>query len=266
MKQTSLKTENESYRDDILKYALEKYETIPDHPWMSLPEYVVLRHKDNKKWYGLIMDLPKEKLGLAGQDHIDILNIKCDSNMIGSLLMQKGFLPAYHMNRENWITILLDGSADKEMIFSLLEMSYELTASKKRKKPSSSRNTEWIVPANPKYYDLEKAFSESDTILWKQSTNIRIGDIIYLYVAAPYSAILYKCKAEEVDIPYDYDDGKINMSHVMKISLQYRFGQEQLNLDTLKEYGVSAVRGPRSVPNRLSHKIHKLCRQQEIQP
>jgi len=259
MKQINSKTKNKSYRDDILKYALEKYGTIPDYPWMSLPRYAVLRHKDNKKWYGLIMDVPRRRLGLSGEEIIDILNIKCDPVLKGSLQMQKGFLPAYHLHKGNWITILLDGTVNEEMIFNLLEMSFDLTSNKKRKKSLRSGNTEWIVPANPKYFDLEKAFSKSNTILWKQSNNIMIGDIIYMYVAAPCSAILYKCKAEEVDIPYDYNDGKVSMSYVMKISLQCKFDEKQLNLDTLKEYGVYAVRGPRRVPKELSLKIQKLC-------
>lgn len=83
MRQTSSKTKNQSYRDDILKYALKTYETIPDYPWTSLLGYAVLRHKDNKKWYGIIMDVTKEKLGLSGQKTVDMLEIKCDvwSNM-----------------------------------------------------------------------------------------------------------------------------------------------------------------------------------------
>ena len=120
-------------------------------------------------------------------------------------------------------------------------------------------NQEWIVPANPKYFDLEKAFTESETILWKQSSNIIVGDIIYLYIAAPVSAIRYKCKAVEVDIPYRYDDGNVSMSRVMKIQLIHRFYNDQLNFSTLKEHGVYAIRGPRSVPNSLRHEINILC-------
>lgn len=133
MKQTSPEAANVSYRDDILKYALETYKTSPDYPWMDLPGYAVLRHEDNKKWYGLIMDIPKERLGLSGQQTVDILDIKCDPAMIGTLLTKKGFLPAYHMNRGNWITILLDASADKETIFPLLDLSYTLTANRQTK-------------------------------------------------------------------------------------------------------------------------------------
>ncbi|MDE5993139.1 MAG: MmcQ/YjbR family DNA-binding protein, partial [Oscillospiraceae bacterium] len=45
-----------------------------------------------------------------------------------------------HMNKENWIGIMLDGSADEEQIKNLLDMSYQLTmpklkrAEKQRKK------------------------------------------------------------------------------------------------------------------------------------
>ncbi len=47
--------------------------------------------------------------------------------MIGSLRLSKGFLPAYHMNKEHWITILLDGSVEREKIKQLIDLSYELT-------------------------------------------------------------------------------------------------------------------------------------------
>lgn len=81
------------------------------------------------KWYGAVMDVPKSKLGFDGEETVDVLDVKCDPILIGSLLMQKGFLPAYHMNRENWIGILL-GEADETQITELLDMSYQLTMPK----------------------------------------------------------------------------------------------------------------------------------------
>ena len=60
-------------RDEILSYARERFGTEPDYPWDSEPTYAVLRHKKSKKWYGLIMDIPREKLGLSG-GRTDILN------------------------------------------------------------------------------------------------------------------------------------------------------------------------------------------------
>lgn len=249
-----------SYRNVVLKFALEQYGTEPEYPWMRLPDYAVIRHTDNKKWYAIVMDVPRNKLGLNGNDLIDILNIKCDPIMNGSLQMQEGFLPAYHMHKGNWITVLLDGSVDKEMIFSLLDMSFAMTGSRNARKKKLGGNRDWIVPLNPKYYDIEAVFakSENNTIIWKQSNNIAAGDIVYLYVAAPFSAIRYKCKAVEVHIPYHYEDGNVSMSHVMRIQLLERYDKEPIGFDMLKEHGVYAVRRPRSIPQNLIRKIEAL--------
>jgi predicted DNA-binding protein (MmcQ/YjbR family) len=40
---------------------------------------------------------------------------------------QPGILPGYHMNKDNWLTILLDGSAEDELIKELLELSFDMT-------------------------------------------------------------------------------------------------------------------------------------------
>ena len=112
--------------NEIFEYVKEKYNTTPEYLWSKFPLYAVLKHMNNK-WYGIIMNVPKEKLGLEGKKEIDIINVKCSPEMIGSLRMSKGFLSAYHMNKEHWITILLDGSVDKEKIIQLIDLSYDLT-------------------------------------------------------------------------------------------------------------------------------------------
>ena len=48
--------------------------------------------------------------------------------------MQPGFLPAYHMNKQNWISIILDGSVPDDKIFPLLELSYDSVVPKRRNK------------------------------------------------------------------------------------------------------------------------------------
>jgi predicted DNA-binding protein (MmcQ/YjbR family) len=132
-----------SHRNAVLKFALKQYGTEPEYLWIALPNYAVLRHTDNKKWYAIVMDVPRNRLGLDGNDLIDILNIKCDPFLNGSLRMAKGFLPAYHMNKENWITVLLDGSVDKKMIFSLLDMSFTMTGSRRAGKEKLGGNRDW---------------------------------------------------------------------------------------------------------------------------
>lgn len=79
------------------------------------------------------MNIPKEKLGLREDGMIDVLNVKCNPILIGSLRSDAGFFPAYHMNKTNWITIALDGTVNADRIKWLLDMSYDLTAPKQRK-------------------------------------------------------------------------------------------------------------------------------------
>ena len=88
---------------------------------------------------GLLPVLCRQNRGdLPGQQPVDIVNLKCDPLLIGSLRMEPGFYPAYHMNKDNWITAALDGSAPDDTIRMLLEMSYAATAPKLRKKPRPS--------------------------------------------------------------------------------------------------------------------------------
>ena len=121
-----------SLRDDVLGFVKKKYRVNGDKPWARYPDYVVLRHGDNQKWFGLIANVPRNRLGLAGDDSVDILNVKTDSVVIGGFINQSGILPAYHMNKASWVTILLDGTVERKDIEFLINVSYELTKSKKR--------------------------------------------------------------------------------------------------------------------------------------
>jgi len=114
-------------RKQLIKHAHDKYHTSPDYPWDKLPTYAVFRHADNNKWYALLMEIPVEKLGIKGDKRVDILELKVEPARIGSLRKKPGIYPAYHMNKEHWITVLLDGPPEPEEIHSLIEESFELT-------------------------------------------------------------------------------------------------------------------------------------------
>ncbi|MBR5917833.1 MAG: MmcQ/YjbR family DNA-binding protein [Lachnospiraceae bacterium] len=114
-------------REDIFKYVKDNYNTEPDYPWSDTPNCGVLRHKVNRKWYGLIMDVSFGTVGLEGDGIIDVINLKLDPEMILQLSSQKGFRPAYHMNKIHWITIILDGSVMDDEIYNLIDLSYDLT-------------------------------------------------------------------------------------------------------------------------------------------
>lgn len=243
-------------KENLLQYAAKRYGTQPEFLWRSKPNYAVLRHNDNRKWYAVLMDVPGEKLGLSGQGILAVLEVKCDPRLAGSLRMEAGILPAYHMHRDNWITILLDGTVDFNQVQFLLDQSYMLTASP-REKARQQGPCSWLIPANPAMYDVEQDFRATGTILWKQRGHIQVGDTVYLYMAAPVSAICYQCEAVEVDIPRSPHDGAGSSPYLMRLALQHRFREGQLNLNLLKEYGVTTVRGPRYVPEPLRQRIEK---------
>ena len=119
---------------ELKAYIFDVYSVEPDHPFAMDDVSAVYRHRDNRKWFALTMNVPLRTLGLPGTGNVDILNVKCDPFLIGSLRGTPGFRPAYHMNKNTWITILLDGSAGRDDITALLAMSYDLTGIKAKKR------------------------------------------------------------------------------------------------------------------------------------
>lgn len=121
-------------RTELEEYIQNNYSAEPDYPWIKYPNYEVFRHNSNKKWFALIMDVPQNRLGLQGEDVLQVVNFKCDPVLLGSLLDEKGFFPAYHMSKASWITVSLDRSVEDEKIKMLLDMSFDATAPKISKK------------------------------------------------------------------------------------------------------------------------------------
>ena len=121
-------------RQELINYIFDEYSVEPDFPFRMDDVTCVFRHIDNRKWFGIAMVIPYRTIGINKAGNVDILNVKCDPVMMGSLRGKPGFCPAYHMNKDKWITILLNESADEADIKALLAMSFSMTASKIRRK------------------------------------------------------------------------------------------------------------------------------------
>ena len=240
------------FKQQIFAYVKKTYKVEPDYPFPSAPTYPVLRHRENRKLFALLMDVPRSRLGLAGNDRVDILNLKSSVALSGSLRNQPGILPAYHMHRDSWISILLDGTVPLEDIYPLIDLSFSLTADKK----SRIGKKNWLIPANPRYYDLAAALAASPdkSFLWKQSSPVKVGDTVYIYVAAPVSGICYQCRAVEVDIPHAFSNEQVHMTRVMRLKLKKAY-KKPIGLDVMKSHGVTTVRGPRYMPDSLLEEI-----------
>lgn len=240
-------------RDEVFAYAKRRYGTKPEYLWAKFPNYVILRHDDNKKWYGIIMNIPYEKIDSQKSGIVDILNIKLNDTLLRDLLIQQdGYYIGYHISRGNWLSVVLNGTVALDAVTHLLDVSFGVTASAKKKQKLRPPK-EWLIPANPKYYDIVHAFDDTDTIDWKQGASVKNGDTVFMYVGAPVSAILYKCNVIETDIPCDYYSKELTITKLMKIKLQKRYKPNKFTFERLKsEYGIFAVRGARGVPNNLS--------------
>ena len=119
-------------RGAILAYVREKFGTEPEYPWARYPHYAVLRHQQGRKWYALIMDVPPDRLGLAGDGPVEIINLKSDGVLDLLISGTPGILPAYHMDKRHWVSILLDGGITPEELFALIDASHALTGGPRR--------------------------------------------------------------------------------------------------------------------------------------
>lgn len=113
-------------RDTLRQYILENYAAVNDFPWISNPTYEVFRNANSKKWFALVMEIPRSRLALQGEDIVTVLNLKCDPLLSGSLRAEPGFFPAYHMSKEHWISVEL-AAVDNDKLRFLIDMSWELT-------------------------------------------------------------------------------------------------------------------------------------------
>ena len=102
-------------KNQLMRYILDTYGVEPEYPFVSSPHTAVFRNPRNQKWFAVLLgQLSKRCLGLQEDGATDVLNLKCDPVMTFSLIDHERIFHAYHMNKEHWISVLLDGSVPLE--------------------------------------------------------------------------------------------------------------------------------------------------------
>ena len=110
----------------------------------------------------------------------------------------------------------------------------------------------WIIPCNPKYYDIIAAFDNLDVIEWSQTNNTTVGDTVYVYVGEKYKSIMFKCEVVGADLygnrstddyPYYKELEKDPDIRYMKLKLLEKYPVGQYPLKDLKENGLTSVQG-----------------------
>lgn len=113
----------------------------------------------------------------------------------------------------------------------------------------------WIIPCNPKYYDVLGAFNRLDRIDWKQTVkSIDVGDEVFIYVGAPIKAIKFRCKVTKTNLPeieIDDSDFVVNgepyqtYGNHMELALLETFDDNKYSLEILRSKGLkSNIQGP----------------------
>lgn len=109
-------------RKEAIAYCLTLEDSYEDYPFHD-PNWCVIRHKSNNKVFAWIFD----------KDGYVWINVKCDPQWRD--FFRKAFsavIPAYHLNKEHWNSIILDGSMPEEEIQKMINESHALTAPRRK--------------------------------------------------------------------------------------------------------------------------------------
>ena len=115
----------------IIKYIKEKYNDELEYLWKKFPNNAIWRNKNNNKWYGALLEIPESKLGIESDKIIEIIDLRYQKDKIKEIVDKQKVFTGYHMNKNSWITIKLDGSVKIEKIFTLIDNSYNISLNKK---------------------------------------------------------------------------------------------------------------------------------------
>ena len=275
----------------IARWVLAEFGEKPVFPFKKIEGAGVFENPDNGKWYGLIMEVDRNKLKkpetLSGgkargssqntgstedmpKHMTEAMNVKVRPETVPELTKREGIYECYHMNKKHWVTVVLEDEVPDEDIMSLLRESRSFTLGKRRtasgrrkgggEQPAgkSEGPRKWLMPANVNRFDVPGALAKDPVILWKHGTRVKPGDLVYLYFSAPVSAIRYRFRVLESDIEYHFSEERMNErgEKAMRMELLQEF-VPPFSISEMRKFGVGPVRGPRFMPEELERQLMK---------
>ena len=115
---------------EIIEHIQNTYHDELEYLWEKFPKTAIWRNKQNQKWYGLMMSIPKNKLGIDSNEEIEIIDLRYAKDKIEEIIDYKKIYPGYHMNKHSWITILLDDSINTKDLLAYIDNSYHISLNK----------------------------------------------------------------------------------------------------------------------------------------
>ena len=114
----------------VIKYIKDKYNSDLEFLWEKYDNDAVARNKINDKWFLALLTVKKNRFGDFNDDYVEVIDLRYQKDSIDDLIDNKKVYPGYHMNKNSWITIKLDGSINIEKIYELIDNSYNLSIKK----------------------------------------------------------------------------------------------------------------------------------------
>ncbi|MDO4620909.1 MAG: methylated-DNA--[protein]-cysteine S-methyltransferase [Lachnospiraceae bacterium] len=112
--------------DDIIEELQNKYDFLIERPWRKYPECITLKDPDSEKWFAAFLQASGRSLGFPEKETVPFVNVKAAPDDVIFLTQARGILPAYHMSKKHWISVLTDGTVEMKLILSLIDASYQL--------------------------------------------------------------------------------------------------------------------------------------------
>ncbi|MBY5035503.1 MmcQ/YjbR family DNA-binding protein [Streptococcus gallolyticus] len=238
----------------LVDFIAKEWEDALDRPFEKHPQYFSYRVAG--KWYALLFPLKMEKFGdfpkEIAEKEVEVINLKVPAEHMEQVLSLPSVYPSYHMSKKSWVSVVLDDGLTDQVLFDLLATSRSLTAPKGYY-PSSGPDY-WVIPANPKVFDIDSEFAENKIVYWTQKATIQTGDLVAMYITAPVRALRYVCRVLGSQLEnhrYPEESNKL----LMQVELLHTFTDDEFPIDRMKELGVKAVRGPRRMTKELAEAV-----------
>lgn len=115
---------------ELIEYVRKTYSGELEFLWEKFSDNAVWRRADNKKWYGLLMTVPKSKLGIKSDETVEIIDLRIQPENMDALIDNKLYFPGWHMNKKSWYTVILDNSISTDEIKRRIDESYIIAEKK----------------------------------------------------------------------------------------------------------------------------------------
>lgn len=104
----------------------------------------------------------------------------------------------------------------------------------------------WLVPCNVRVFDIVRHFEKKDVAFFKKNRALSVGDIVYIYVAKPYSAVKYKgvvikSVVSPDDIPQEYHPSRLDINTYVEIRKVLVFPDNVFSRVDLMQNGIGQL-------------------------